>query len=180
MKIIKALSNGLSFLERTLLVFLLGVMVVLAFLQVIMRNMFSTGFLWADPFLRHMVLWIGFLGASLATQGEKHINLDIITRFTSPRATNLLRIATNCFAGSIAFFLARAGWSFLQNEMDSNDVLLTIGQTNFPAWWFQLIIPIGFTLMSFRFLIRTLEHFIEVFHPSEAAGPPINVPTIES
>ena len=180
MKITKALSSALSFLERTLLVLLLGVMVVLAFLQVVMRNMFSTGIIWADPFLRHMVLWIGFLGASLATQGEKHINLDVITRYTSARITNLLRITTNFFAGIVTVFLARAGWTFLQNEISSGDVLLTIGQTNVQAWWFQLIIPIGFGLMAFRFAIRAVEHCFEVFHPSEPVKPTVNVPTIES
>ncbi|MBI1806621.1 MAG: TRAP transporter small permease [Ignavibacteria bacterium] len=179
MKIIKTLSSGVSFIERMLLVLLFSVMVVLAFLQVVMRNVFSTGFLWADPLLRHMVLWIGLLGASLATQGEKHINLDIITRYTSARVTNLLRIVTNLFAGIITFFLAHAGYNFLQNEIATNDVLFTIGHVNYQAWWFQLIIPIGFGLMAFRFAIRTIEHCIESFRPFEPSRPPVNVPTIE-
>lgn len=180
MKFIKIISSTLSWIERSLVVLMLGTMVLLAFGQVILRNVFSTGFLWADPFLRHMVLWIGFLGASLATQQEKHINIDLITRFLSPRITNLFRVATNLFAGIVCGLLANAGWTFLKSEMISGGTLLTIGSTEFPIWWFQIIIPAGFGLMSFRFLIRTIEHVIEGFNPTPHVSPSTNVPTIDT
>ena len=180
MKFIGGVNKLLSFIERTIVVLFLGIMILLAFTQVVMRNFFGTGFLWADPFLRHMVLWIGFLGASLATQQEKHINIDLITRFFSPQKVNFVRIGTNLFASAICAGLANAGWTFLQNEIQTNDILLTIGQTEFPAWWFQLIIPVGFGLMSFRFLLRSIEHVIKIFDKSIPASHPTNVPTIEA
>lgn len=175
MKLIKVISRILSKLEGSLVVLLLGFMIVLAFLQVILRNLFATGFLWGDPFLRHLVLWIGFLGASLATQQEKHINLDLVTRFASPKFVNLTRILTNLFACTVTTFLAHAGWVFLQSEIETGELLFTIDQANFPAWWFQLIIPIGFGLMAFRFLIRTIEHIIEALRPPQDTNPPNSV-----
>src|SRR5512143_3313876 len=98
MKVLATLSRTLAFVERGILVALLALMILLAFTQVVLRNVFSTGLLWADPLLRHLVLWVGFIGASLATASEKHINLDSVTRFASPRTANLSRIATNLFA----------------------------------------------------------------------------------
>jgi TRAP-type C4-dicarboxylate transport system permease small subunit len=115
----------------------------------------------------------------LATQQEKHINLDIVTRFISPRLTNIIRAVTSLFAVIVTAFLSKAGWVFLQNEISSGDILITVGKIDCPAWWFQLIIPIGFGLMAFRFLLRTVGHFLATFHPSPSAPPPINVPTIE-
>lgn len=173
MNVFRALSTFLLFIERSLIIVLLGIMVLLAFLQVILRNYFSTGFLWADPFLRHMVLWVGFLGASITTQQEKHINIDIITRFVSPKLTNLIRIATNLFAGIVCSILANAGWTFLKNEMESQRILMSIGTMEFQTWWFQIIIPIGFGLMAFRFLLQTLEHILDAFNP--ASGKPQNI-----
>ena len=167
MKFIKGISNTLSVVERSVVVLLLGVMIALAFLQVILRNIFSMGFLWADPLLRHMVLWVGLLGASLATQQEKHINLDIITRLFSTKYINYIRILTNLFASIITYFLAEAGFTFLKSEIESNEILFTVGETTFQAWWFQLIIPLGFGLMTFRFLINAIEHIIKIFHPSK-------------
>lgn len=178
MRVLKLISTWLSSAERWLIVMMLVVMVTLAFLQVILRNVFATGLFWADPFLRHMVLWIGFLGASLATQQERHINLDIVQRYLSPRVVNIIRVATNQFAGIVALLLANAGATFLASEIDSADVLLTIGSVEFPAWWFQVIIPVGFGLMSFRFFIKAIEHAVRVFRPDETVEPPINVPVI--
>jgi TRAP-type C4-dicarboxylate transport system permease small subunit len=180
MKLIKAISSALSLLERTVIVLLLAAMVILAFLQVILRNVFSAGFIWADPFLRHVVLWIGFLGASLATQQEKHINIDLFTRFLGPRAVNIVRIFTNVFAGAVCTALASAGWTFLASEQSTGEVLFTIGTTEFQTWWFQLIIPVGFGLMAFRFLIRSIEHVIETFNPTPAVEHMTNVPTIDT
>lgn len=172
------MSSALSWIERSILVLMLAVIILLAFLQVILRNIFSEGILWADPLLRHMVLWLGFLGASLATQKEKHINIDLITRFLSPKRTNLMRILTNLFAAGVCWFLTEAGWTFLQNERETDDILLTIGAQEFQAWWFQVIIPVGFGLMTFRFLIHVIEHIIKAVRPGKEQEQPSHIPTI--
>lgn len=179
MKILKSISAVLNLLERSLIVVLLGAMVMLAFTQVIMRNIFSSGLLWLDPFLRHLVLWLGFLGASLATQQEKHINIDILTRFAPPKIVNIIHILTNLFAAFVCYFLAQAARTFVLSEMDSTEALFSIGSTDFPTWWFQLIIPVGFGLMMFRFLIRTIEHCVEMIRPSGKPQVTTNVPTLE-
>jgi len=180
MKLIKAVSSALSWIESSLIVLLLLLMTLLAFLQVVLRNVFSTSFLWGDPFLRHLVLWIGFLGASIATRQEKHINLDIVTRLLPPRATSFIRTCTNLFAAIVTALLARAGFVFLTSEIESGEALFTIGQTDVPAWWLQLIIPVGFGLMAFRFFIRVIEHAIETINPPVEIPPPVNVPNIET
>ena len=157
MKFVRRLSGGVMYIERTLVITMLGVMVLLAFAQVMLRNLFSTGFLWADPLLRHLVLWLGFLGASLATQEEKHISIDVITRYTSARTTQYIRLLTNLFAAGVCFFMMRAGWIFLLSEKEVSETLLTIGEREFPTWWFQLVIPLGFALLSFRFVLKIIE-----------------------
>lgn len=179
MRFLKSVAAGLAVIERSLVVVFLGGMVLLAFLQVVLRNFFSSGILWADPLLRHAVLWIGFLGASLATGSEKHINLDIVSRLVSSRVSNAAHIVTTLFAAAVTAFLAHAGWTFVRDEMASADTLVTIGERALPAWWFQLIIPIGFGLMAFRFLLRSAEHVGDAFRPPPQAPPSMNVPTID-
>ena len=178
MNVLKALERALLALERSAIVLLLSAMILLAFLQVILRN-FSSGLLWADPLLRHAVLWIGFIGASIATRQEKHINIDLVTRYTSARVTNLIRIATNLFAALVTWQLALAGWVFLESERLTADTIVTIGQTAIPAWWAQVIIPIGFALISFRFLLKVIEHVIRTFRHEELQEPNLHVPTLE-
>ena len=81
MKILTAINSWIAKIEGVLIVIVVSIMVLLAFFQVAMRNLFDQGLLWGDIFLRHLVLWVGFLGASLATREEKHINIDVFSRF---------------------------------------------------------------------------------------------------
>jgi TRAP-type C4-dicarboxylate transport system permease small subunit len=154
-------------------------MLLLAFTQVILRNYFSTSVLWADTFLRHMVLWIGFIGASIAAHEEKHINLDVISRLASSHVVHFIRIVTSLFAATVCGFMMNAGWVFLMSEKENGEELFAIGTTSFPTWWFQIIIPVGFALLTLRFLLKSLEHGIRSLSPSSKNPPVSNVPAPE-
>jgi C4-dicarboxylate transporter DctQ subunit len=159
MKYFEYLNKGIEKAETALLVLILTVMVFLAFLQVVLRNVFQEGILWGDILLRHLVLWVGFLGASLATREEKHINIDLLTRFISKRSQLLVRAITNIFALFICYLLASASVTFVVDEKIVGTTLFE----NIPAWYFQLIIPIGFALMAFRFFVLGIEYVIKFF-----------------
>ncbi len=159
MRIIEKLNSWIERAETIILVFVLGIMVIFAFLQVVLRNIFHEGILWADIFLRHLVLWVGFLGASLATREQKHINIDLFSRFMSDKGKSVVRFVTNLFSVFICYILANASWTFVQDEqMNGTEIFADI-----PAWYFQIIIPIGFFLMSLRFLILALDNIVEAF-----------------
>ncbi|MDO9547850.1 MAG: hypothetical protein Q7J65_02665, partial [Candidatus Marinimicrobia bacterium] len=50
-----------------LAVFLMLMLVLLSFSQVVLRNFFSTGFNAFEELMRNAVLWIAFVGAVLTT-----------------------------------------------------------------------------------------------------------------
>jgi C4-dicarboxylate transporter DctQ subunit len=154
MKWLETINRSIEKVETILLVIILSTMVLLAFLQVVLRNLFDQGILWADIFLRHLVLWVGFIGASLATREEKHINIDLFTRFLSAKGKNIIQVGTNLFAFIICILMAEAGWTFVQDEKAMGTLLFN----NVSAWYFQLIIPVGFFLMAFRFFINSLHN----------------------
>jgi C4-dicarboxylate transporter DctQ subunit len=154
MKLLERINSYLEKIESIFLVIILSVMVMLAFLQVVLRNLFDQGILWADIFLRHLVLWVGFIGASLATREEKHITIDLFTRFLSKRGKNITQMITNLFAHIICLILADAGWTFVQYDKAEGMILFN----NIQTWYFQLIIPIGFLLMAFRFLLLSVNN----------------------
>jgi len=154
MRIIEKLNLWIERAETVVLVSVLGIMVVFAFFQVVLRNIFHEGILWGDIFLRHLVLWVGFIGASLATREQKHINIDIFSRFMSDKGKNIVRLITNLFSVFICYLLADASWTFVQDEQLQGTVIFA----DIPAWYFQTILPIGFFLMAFRFLVFTLDN----------------------
>ena len=154
MRTLEKLNSWIENAETVVLVTVLGLMVIFAFLQVVLRNIFNEGILWGDILLRHLVLWVGFIGASLATREQKHINIDLFGRFLSDKGKNTVRLLTNLFSVFICYLLADAGWTFVQDEqMMGTEVFAEI-----PGWYFQTIIPIGFFLMSFRFLVLSINN----------------------
>ncbi|MEK7671275.1 MAG: TRAP transporter small permease subunit, partial [Bacteroidota bacterium] len=98
MTLLRALDKTLVKAETAFLVLFLANMIVLSFSQVVLRNFFGTGFLWADPLVRHLVIWVGFMGAAIASHEERHISIDALTKFFSPRWKDISQIITSLFA----------------------------------------------------------------------------------
>ncbi len=159
MKLIKQIGNALSLVERSLLVVLLLVMVVLSFLQVVLRNAFSLGLLWADPLLRIIVMWAGFLGAVLATEQEKHFGIDFLNRFFSPRVLHSVKTLVGIFATVIAFLLARGALQFLFEGIGDQER----GVFDVPKRIYFAIIPTAFGLIALHFFLHVVRHIRGVF-----------------
>ena len=154
MKLLRLLNRGLVRVETVLLVVFLGAMVLLAFAQVVMRNVLGTGFLWGDPLVRHLVLWTGFLGAALATSEERHISIDAINKFLPSRARHIVKIITSLFAAVTCYFLASAAWVFIQDERAAGGELVL----SIPLWIGLSILPAGYVLIMIHFVLNTAEH----------------------
>jgi TRAP-type C4-dicarboxylate transport system permease small subunit len=152
MKMLKKIDLALNKIEGVFLILMLSVMMLVAFGQVMLRNVFHTGINGADILLRHLVLWIGFLGAAIATSEERHINIDALRRFLSPRIRSAVDVLTDLFAAVICFFLMNAARVFVQSEMTDQRMVYQ----DIPAWYVQVIIPIGFGLLVVHFTIRAI------------------------
>jgi TRAP-type C4-dicarboxylate transport system permease small subunit len=144
--------------EQTLVVSFLGFIIFIAFLQIVLRNFFSTGLGWGDSLLRNLVLWIGFIGATLATKEGKHINIDVVSRWLPPTGKNVVTLITHLFSFLVCCALTYATLKFVRNEIQ-------MGQKTFldiPAWIPEMILPITFCLMTFRFGLRSLKSLSEM------------------
>ncbi len=153
METIKFLDRVLEKMEGRLIVLLLSLMISLSFGQMVSRNFFNQAIIWGDTFLRQLVLWTGFLGASLAVRQNKHISIDIFSNFFSQSWKNKVVIITNIIAAVISGFLAWAAWSFVQFEKESESILFL----NLPVWIFQTILPYSFLIIALRFLLKSIE-----------------------
>ncbi len=165
MKLLRTIDGWLNKAESVLLFVLLIGMVVLAFAQVVLRIAFSAGFIWADILLRHTVLWLGFLGGALGISSNRHITIEAFTHFFSPRTRSKISILTNLFAAGACVLLAVAAVNFIRDEMSSG----TTSFGNIPAWYAELIIPAGFALFVFHFLVRAAGSVEEVLKKEETA-----------
>jgi TRAP-type C4-dicarboxylate transport system permease small subunit len=140
----------LAQIESGILVIIVLCMILIAFFQVILRNFFNIGIIWGDTLLRYFVLWIGFLGASLATRENRHIKIDALSRILKPDWQRRFNLVTNLFSTVICFLLAKAAYVFIQDERAFGTALFL----GIPTWLFLCIILIGFIIITFRFFLK--------------------------
>lgn len=134
---------------ETLLLAALALMTLLVAGQVLLRNFLHSGISWADVASRHIVLWVAFLGAMLATRSRQHITIDVLTRFIPRKPRNAVRIVLDAFASVVAFLLARASLSFVLEEKAMGSELFA----GIPTWFAEAIIPFGFAMISLEYVI---------------------------
>jgi len=151
-RLLQSAKLHITRVEGGLLVLMLTGMILLATLQIVLRNFWSTGISWADPTLRVAVLWVTLLGAMAATRDENHIQIDLLTRFLPERLKGYARLVTDLFSAFICGLLAWHGGRFVYFEWQDESILFA----SVPAWACELIIPIGFGVMTLRFLVTGL------------------------
>ena len=159
MKPIMIIDKWLEKISGWMLVSLLGIMIVMAFGQVILRNFFDSSIEWGDIFLRHLVLWVGYFGAVIATGEGRHLRIEFVSKLVPQKIRKIFFIITSIFAGVICYFLMQAAISFVRLEMESETILIL----NLQSWYFVIIIPIGYAMLSFRFIVRALNWLVEIF-----------------
>ena len=146
-------DEAIERVEQTLIITSLGFMILLAFLQIFLRNFFATGLDWGDPLLRNLVLWIGFIGATLATREGKHINIDVVSRWLPSLGKNVVTLFIHLFSFFICCLLTYAALKFIKNEVQMENRTFL----NIPAWIPEMILPMTFGLMTFRFGLRSFK-----------------------
>lgn len=139
--------------EDAALALLLGAMVILAPLQIFLRNFLDTGITWGDPMLRVLVLWVGLLGAVTAARGNRHISIDVIARFLPPRPSAALGVLTGAFTTAVCVIVAYNSFRFVAGEYEYGAVAFS----GMKAWIFQAVIPFSFGAIGLRSALYAIE-----------------------
>ena len=148
MTLLGRINQLISRLEDSLLIGLVAGLLLVAVAQIILRNAFGEGLLWAEPAMRIAVLWIAMIGGMVACREGGHIKINLFEVYVQGRARRLLASLAHLGACLTCAALAYASWLFVGYErMDAMTTFL-----NLPAWWFESILPVGFTVMALRFL----------------------------
>ncbi|MBI3550532.1 MAG: TRAP transporter small permease [Elusimicrobia bacterium] len=157
MEAIRRVEAWLGMAERLLLTVIVTVVLTLSFYQVVMRALFSGGILWGDTLSRHLVVWIGFLGAGLAAGADKQFAMDASTRLFSGRLKAGVMLACHVFTTIVCAFLIKASLAFFRPELAEPKTLLTAAGVKVPAWALEIIIPAGFALLFAHYLLKTAQ-----------------------
>jgi len=136
-------------LENAVLVLLLGTMMVVAVGQIILREFFDTGLVWASGVLKLIVLWLTVIAAIAASRDDRHIRIDAISHLLPPLAIRISRVVVDIFAAAVCVVIAWQAWRYLQLEIEFEDTVII----DTPAWLAHVIVPVGFVVTAYRFIV---------------------------
>jgi TRAP-type C4-dicarboxylate transport system permease small subunit len=142
-KFIKALHRC----EDTILVLLLTSMILLSSTQILLRNLLEIGIVWADPLLRVMVLWLGLVGATVASRDNKHIRIDLLSNIFKKRTHQIIQCFVGFFSAAVCLIVAWTGLRWVR--LDYQDGLTSFAGV--PAWMLEIIVPLSFGLIGMRY-----------------------------
>ena len=138
--------------EDSILVGLLLLMITLAVLQIFLRNLFDTGIVWSDVLVRILVLWVGLVGAMVASRQGNHINIDILDRFLPERAKVVVSFVVEVFTAFICTIVAYYSLQFVQMEFADGGMAFA----KVPVWLCEAIIPFAFGVIAIRYVLLSI------------------------
>jgi TRAP-type C4-dicarboxylate transport system permease small subunit len=152
MNALHRLIKTLHWLEDAVLVFIFIALMFLAFTQIAMRNFFSGGWLWADPALRILVLWIAMWGASVAARHGHHIRIELAPHYLPQRWLRFNLIVCDFACAAISTVVAYYSTMFVMDEYSNGGIAFAA----VPVWWCELIIPVSLVILALRYSAQTL------------------------
>ncbi len=90
-KVLKFLNAILT----TMITIFLSSMVILVFLNVVLRYGFNSGITWSEEMARYLFVWIVFLGTIVAFKDKAHLGVDLFIGSLKPKLQKGLYVLNN-------------------------------------------------------------------------------------
>ncbi len=127
-------------------------MILMAVLQILLRNLLGIGIVWADILVRILVLWVGLVGAMVAGRKGDHIKIDLISKYIKSKLSWIVAAITDLFTAVVCAIVLFYSIKFVRFEYA--DGIVAFGRI--PVWFCQVIIPFSFLVMSLRYFVKTI------------------------
>ncbi len=149
-----------TYLEEVIVIILLGGMTFLVGLQVIMRYVMQDSLSWSEELARYMFIWMVNIGISYGVKKNRHISIDILNTFLSPKKAAVLSIVADLLFMFFAVLIVFYG----------SEIVRRIGITGqstpaleIPMKFVYCALPAGFTLVCIR-LIQSIANKISLMY----------------
>lgn len=113
---------------------------------------FPRGYTWSKEMSLQLLLWVGFLGASICAHEGKHLRMEAFEKIIPGPWVRWVRVAGFTFTALFSGFLALLGYQYLFAEGTGAFYLGGVfEQTQLPDWIATVAVPFAFGLTMLRF-----------------------------
>jgi C4-dicarboxylate transporter DctM subunit len=126
------------------------VMALLPSLELLLRTFFNAGIPGSSAYVQNLTLWVGFLGAMIASSERHHLNLSMGMVLKNPRLKGLVNVLTTVVSAAVTSGLFWASLQLVRAEMDSPVKIAGW----LPIWVVELVLPISLGMITLRFVAQ--------------------------
>jgi len=124
----------------------LAAMALLPLAEIVVRPIFTGGIPGSIPFVQHLTLWVGFLGAGVAARQNKLIALATATFIPEGTPRRIAQAFAATVGATVSAILAWSAVDVVAIEMEvGGEIALGV-----PSWVFQLVLPLAFGVIAVR------------------------------
>ncbi|PRX40053.1 TRAP-type C4-dicarboxylate transport system permease small subunit [Planifilum fimeticola] len=146
--------RGINRTVENLTALFLAAMVVLIFLQILMRLVMAKSFSWTEEAARYLMIWLTFLAASYGFRRGAHVGVSVIVERLPMRFQRWVQAVAGLVCLVFFALLVIFGFELMDRSMMQHSPAL-----NFPMGYVYSVIPISGILMALNLidvLIRTI------------------------
>lgn len=140
--------------ENAIAVTALLAIVLLPFIEIVARPVFGQGVPGSIDLVRHLTLWIGFLGAMIAAREGRHLRLGLAA-FLSGKAARIGSTIAGFLGTAICVVLTLACLDMVQVDRESLHRIAGV----LPQWVPEVIMPFGFAVIGARIAWSTAKTY---------------------
>jgi TRAP-type C4-dicarboxylate transport system permease small subunit len=116
-------------------------------------NYMPEGYTWSQELSGIMLLWVGFLGASICAHEGKHLRMEAFDRLVPPRLSRWIHAAGFLLTAAFCAFLAWLGYEYVFDpEVGAYSLGGVFEQSQIPDWIATAAVPVAFGLAMMRFV----------------------------
>lgn len=144
LKILKVLDEKLEFYVG---IFLMSLMTIIIFIQVIMRYVMRNSLVWSEELARYLFIWLIYIGISYGAKIMKHIKIEAALGLFQKKVRPIIVIIGEVLFLGFSLFIVYTGFILVQRQIG-------LGQKSpamfMPMWIIYAAPMVGFTLTSIR------------------------------
>ncbi|MFF0990649.1 TRAP transporter small permease [Kocuria nitroreducens] len=138
---------------------LLGVMVVVVFLQVIARYVFGDSFAWSEELARYCFIWLIYVTLGAVVLNAQHITVDAVVSRLPEGMRRGWEQAIQVIILALNIFLIVYGMILVLRVADLGQLSAAL---QMPMWLVYAAVPVGLLLAT----VRTVQTSIAIWRPN--------------
>lgn len=139
-----AASGPIRRVISSLLTLILAAMILLPVAQTVARRFLDADVPGASVYTQHFTLWVGFLGAVLASVGHRHLALSTANFLPEGRLRLYAELLANAVTAAVTLLLTYGSAQLVWENRESTEFLAG----GIPAWWSQAVMPLALSVMT--------------------------------